>query len=74
MLLIIQFRLTGRKPVGYRAPWWEMNLGSPALLARHGFRYDSSLMDDERPYILPTDGGDIGNITNDALPALKTSL
>jgi peptidoglycan/xylan/chitin deacetylase (PgdA/CDA1 family) len=22
--------LTGRKPIGYRAPWWELNPGSPA--------------------------------------------
>jgi peptidoglycan/xylan/chitin deacetylase (PgdA/CDA1 family) len=52
-------RLTGRKPVGYRAPWWEMNQDSPALLARHGLLYDSSLMDDDSPYVLPTASGNL---------------
>ena len=51
--------LTGRKPIGYRAPWWELNPGSPALLARHGMLYDSSLMDDDRPYLMPTEAGDL---------------
>lgn len=61
--------LTGRKPIGYRAPWWELNPNSPALLARHGMLYDSSLMDDDRPYILPTASGDLVEVpihwTND---------
>lgn len=52
-------QITGRKPVGYRAPLWELNPGSPALLARHGLLYDSSLMDDDKPYILPTEAGDL---------------
>lgn len=50
-------RLTGRAPEGYRAPWWELNPHSPGLLLRHGFRYDSSLMGDDIPYRLETDGG-----------------
>ena len=28
-------------PIGYRAPSWDMNFRTPALLAKHGFRYDS---------------------------------
>src|SRR3954462_7241214 len=40
-------RITGRRPVGYRAPWWELNDRTPALLAEYGFRFDSSLMDDD---------------------------
>ncbi len=47
-------RVAGVRPVGYRAPWWETTYRTPALLARHGFRYDSSLMDDDRPYLLAT--------------------
>src|SRR4051812_15018599 len=39
-------RLTGQRPAGYRAPWWELNDRTPALLAEYGFRFDSSLMDD----------------------------
>jgi len=56
--LILQ-NITGQKPVGYRAPWWELNPGSPALLAQHGYLYDSSLMDDDRPYTLATAAGDL---------------
>ncbi len=67
--LTILERLTGRKPVGYRAPWWELNPGSPALLASHGLLYDSSLMDDDQPYVLPTERGDLVEVpihwTND---------
>jgi peptidoglycan/xylan/chitin deacetylase (PgdA/CDA1 family) len=45
--------LAGTRPVGYRAPWFEINPGTPALLAEHGFLYDSSLMGDDVPYRLP---------------------
>lgn len=44
-------------PTGYRAPWWELNWHSPDLLAERGFRYDSSLLDDDVPYRLTTAGG-----------------
>jgi peptidoglycan/xylan/chitin deacetylase (PgdA/CDA1 family) len=42
----------GVRPVGYRAPNWEASFALPAILARHGFRYDSSLMDSDWPYRL----------------------
>jgi peptidoglycan-N-acetylglucosamine deacetylase len=45
-------RVAGIRPVGYRAPGWEMNQTLPALLANHGFRYDSGLMDADHPYRL----------------------
>lgn len=45
-------RVAGVRPIGYRAPWWEATYRTPGLLARHGFRYDSSLMDADRPYRL----------------------
>jgi peptidoglycan/xylan/chitin deacetylase (PgdA/CDA1 family) len=51
--------ITGEKPVGYRSPWWDMKQTTPALLAQHGMQYDSSLMDDDSPYTLPTDSGDL---------------
>ncbi|MEM9449118.1 MAG: polysaccharide deacetylase [Cyanobacteria bacterium P01_E01_bin.6] len=51
--------ITGEKPTGYRSPWWDMKTSTPALLARHGMHYDSSLMDDDAPYTLPTDHGDL---------------
>lgn len=45
-------RIVGVQPVGYRAPNWETSYATPGILARHGFRYDSSLMDADRPYHL----------------------
>ncbi|MFJ4287408.1 polysaccharide deacetylase [Paenarthrobacter nicotinovorans] len=44
--------VAGVRPVGYRAPWWELNWQSPALLADRGFLYDSSLLDGDAPYRL----------------------
>jgi peptidoglycan/xylan/chitin deacetylase (PgdA/CDA1 family) len=49
--------LTGERPSGYRAPWWELNERTPELLAAAGFAYDSSLMDDDVPYRLETRAG-----------------
>jgi peptidoglycan/xylan/chitin deacetylase (PgdA/CDA1 family) len=49
--------LTGERPRGYRAPWWELNGRTPELLAAAGYAYDSSLMDDDVPYRLQTDAG-----------------
>lgn len=45
-------RVAGIRPVGYGAPMCEMNFHSPQLLYDLGFLYDSSLMDDDRPYEL----------------------
>lgn len=36
--------LTGKDPVGYRAPWWEFSEVTIDLLVKHGILYDSSLM------------------------------
>lgn len=44
--------VTGVRPVGYRAPMWELNYRSPGLLHDRGFLYDSSLMDADLPYEL----------------------
>jgi peptidoglycan-N-acetylglucosamine deacetylase len=43
----------GARPAGYRAPGWELTPTTLALLAEYGFRYDSSLMGDDRPYVIP---------------------
>ena len=48
--------VAGVRPAGYRAPLWEMNYHTPGLLADRGFRYDSSLMDSDHPYVLAADG------------------
>ena len=46
--------VAGIRPVGYRGPMWELTYRTPALLARHGFLYDSGLMDADHPYRLAT--------------------
>jgi len=48
--------LNGIRPVGYRSPGWDLNPYTPELLLKEGMLYDSSLMDQERPYILARDG------------------
>jgi peptidoglycan/xylan/chitin deacetylase (PgdA/CDA1 family) len=48
--------VAGVRPIGYRAPMWELNWHSPRLLLDRGFRYDSSLMDADVPYELAVDG------------------
>lgn len=40
----------GRRPIGYRAPLWEVSRATFGLLVNEGFLYDSSLMADDRPY------------------------
>jgi peptidoglycan/xylan/chitin deacetylase (PgdA/CDA1 family) len=49
--------VAGVRPEGYRAPMWELNYHTPALLAERGFRYDSSLMDSDHPYLLAVEAG-----------------
>ena len=44
--------VAGIRPIGYRAPNWEASYALPGILARHGFRYDSGLMDADHPYRL----------------------
>lgn len=61
-------RLIGERPLGYRAPMWDLSWDMPRLLAERGFLYDSSLMDDDFPYLLSPsrdrsrDGGSIVEI------------
>lgn len=43
--------LTGKKPAGYRSPSWDLSPHTIALLLRHGFEYESSMMgNDHEPY------------------------
>lgn len=47
--------LTGRKPVGYRAPLYQLRESTVELLEEHGFLYDSSLSHhDSKPYYIPS--------------------
>ncbi len=59
-------RVVGIRPAGWRAPMWETSYRTPEILLRHGFRWDSSLMDADRPYVLAT--GDIGGRTLIEIP------
>jgi peptidoglycan/xylan/chitin deacetylase (PgdA/CDA1 family) len=43
----------GARPVGYRAPGWQLSAASLTLLARHGFEYSSNMMDRLVPYLHP---------------------
>ena len=45
-------RSQGAEVRGYRAAWWQSTWFTYELLAEHGLTYDSSLMDDDRPYVL----------------------
>ena len=40
-------RLSGRRPSGYVAPWWEFSTVTNELLLRKGIKYDHSLMNDD---------------------------
>lgn len=55
-------RFAGVRPVGYRAPMWELNWHSPKLLRDRGFLYDSSLMDADHPYELAVADGSLVEI------------
>jgi peptidoglycan-N-acetylglucosamine deacetylase len=52
----------GIKLIGYRAAMWDPSWRSADLVAEHGLRYDSSLMDDDRPYLIETDHGPIAEL------------
>jgi peptidoglycan/xylan/chitin deacetylase (PgdA/CDA1 family) len=52
----------GIEPRGYRAPYWRLARPTLGLLAHHGIRYDSSLMDDDRPYRLSTASGELAEL------------
>lgn len=47
----------GVTAVGYRSPGWEATIHTFRLLREYGVLYDSSLMDDDRPYALETPWG-----------------
>lgn len=44
--------ITGERPVGYRSPSWDMTADVFGVLRELGVTYDSSLMGDDRPYIV----------------------
>lgn len=50
-------RVAGVRPIGYRAPMWDLSWRTPELLHERGFLYDSSLMDADAPYELAVGDG-----------------
>jgi peptidoglycan/xylan/chitin deacetylase (PgdA/CDA1 family) len=52
--------MTGTRPVGYRAPSWNMSAATLDLVREMGFLYESSLMADDRPYELVQRGQPTG--------------
>lgn len=55
-------KLTNQKIRGYRIPGADPSKHTLSLLAERGILYDSSLMDDDAPYMLKTDKGDLVEI------------
>ncbi|MFL5401746.1 MAG: polysaccharide deacetylase family protein [Gemmatimonadales bacterium] len=53
---------TGARPVGYRAPSWDMSPNTLRIIRDLGFLYDSSLMADDDPYELLADGRPTGMV------------
>lgn len=52
----------GVKPQGHRSALWEASWHTAALVAEHGLDYDSTLMDDDKPYLLETPNGTIAEL------------
>jgi peptidoglycan/xylan/chitin deacetylase (PgdA/CDA1 family) len=53
-------RITGKKPTGYRAPSWNFSPNTLSIIRDLGFRYESSLMADDKAYELVQDGKPTG--------------
>jgi peptidoglycan/xylan/chitin deacetylase (PgdA/CDA1 family) len=44
---------SGTRPIGHRAPWFEINPWTPDLLHKHGLLYSASMMRDDVPFQHP---------------------
>lgn len=49
----------GIRPVGYRAPYWDVSHHTVAVLVEQGMLYDSSLMGADMPYLVYSGGREI---------------
>ena len=52
----------GVKPKGYRAPMWSTSKTTMETIGSLGMVYDSSMFDDDRPYVLDTPTGRIAEL------------
>ena len=50
-------KVSGIRPTGFRAPMGEISYFTPDLLTDRGFKYDSSMMDNDKPYVLKANNG-----------------
>jgi peptidoglycan/xylan/chitin deacetylase (PgdA/CDA1 family) len=55
-------KVTGKRPVGFRAPSWAFSPHTLGLIRKAGFLYDSSLMAMDEPYEIVADGQPTGLI------------
>ncbi len=55
-------KFTGKAPVGIRTAAWDFTDNTLQLIKEFGFIYDSSLMADDRPYMLQANGQETGVI------------
>ena len=55
-------KVTGSRPVGYRAPSWNFSPATLSIIRELGFTYESSMMSDDRPYELVQDGKPTGMV------------
>ena len=66
-------RLSGREARGYRSPSWDLSPNTVALLIKHGFLYDSSMMGhDYLPYHARQ--GDVIELENPAVLGAPSKL
>lgn len=55
-------RVAGVRPLGYRAPWWELGEHTLALLHELGFAYDSSMFERDAPHLVEAGAGSLVEI------------
>src|SRR5262249_5979551 len=55
-------KVTGKRPVGYRAPSWAFSPNTLDLIRKKGFLYDSSLQALDEPYEIVSNGKSTGLI------------
>ena len=53
-------KVTGKRPVGYRAPAWAFSQETMGLLEKYKFLYDSSLQAMDEPYEIKSNNKDTG--------------
>jgi peptidoglycan-N-acetylglucosamine deacetylase len=55
-------KVTGKRPVGYRAPGWAFSQYTMGLIRKAGFLYDSSLQAMDEPYEIVSNGEPTGMV------------